>query len=80
MVREIVIDENYQTVKLFDEIRVGDVFKIPYDKRRHSGIKSEAARRNKDARLEKRLKGNMDLMFRVSRTDTPGFTSIIRIK
>lgn len=80
MEKEIVIDESYQTTKLFDKIRVGDIFKVPFDKSRHAGIKSEAARRNKDARLTKELKGRMDIKFRVSEIEYPGFTSIIRLK
>lgn len=80
MIKEIVIDESYKTVNLFDSIKVGDIYKIPYDKSRHSGIKTEAARRNRDARLEKKLKSKMDLMYRVSETEYPGFTSVIRLK
>ena len=74
MEKEIVIDENYRTTKVFDEMRVGDVDS------RHSGIKSEAARRNKVARLTKKLKGKIDLMYRVSKEEHPGFSSIIRLK
>lgn len=80
MIKEIKVDESYQTTKLFDAMGVGDVYKVPYNKSRHTGIKSEAARRNKDARLVKKLKGRLDLMFRVSETEHPGFTSIMRIK
>lgn len=80
MVKEIVINESYKTVDLFDSIKVGDIYKVPYDKSRHSGIKTEAARRNRDARLEKKLKSKMDLMYRVSETEYPGFTSVIRLK
>lgn len=80
MEKEIVIDENYQTTKLFDNIKVGDIFKVPFDESRHSGIKSEAARRNRDERLEKKLKGRIDLRYRVSKAVYPGFTSIIRLK
>lgn len=80
MEKEIVIDESYQTTKLFDKIRVGDIFKVPFDKSRHAGIKSEAARRNRDARLTKELMGKMDIKFRVSETEYPGFTSIMRLK
>ena len=80
MEKEIVVDESYQTRKLFDKMRVGDIYKVPYDKSRHTGIKSEAARRNRDARLTKKLKSNIGLMFRVSETANPGYTSIIRLK
>lgn len=80
MEKEIVIDEGYKTVNLFDSMRVGDIYKVPFDKSRHSGIKSEAARRNRDARLKKKLKSKIDLMFRVSEMENPGFTSIIRLK
>ena len=80
MEKEIVVDESYQARKLFDKMRVGDIYKVPYDKSRHTGIKSEAARRNRDARLTKKLKSNIDLMFRVSETANPGYTSIIRLK
>lgn len=80
MEKEITIDENYQTTRLFDNIKVGDIFKVPFDKSRHTGIKSEAARRNRDARLTKELMGKMDIKFRVSETEYPGFTSIMRLK
>lgn len=80
MEKEIKVDENYQTTKLFDEMKIGDIYKVPFDKSRHSGIKAEASRRNKNARLLKRLRGKIDIMYRVSETENPGFTSIIRIK
>ena len=31
MVKEIVIDESYQTTKVFDAMKVGDIYNIPYD-------------------------------------------------
>lgn len=80
MVKEIVIDESYKTVNLFDSMKVGDIYKVPYDKSRHTGIKSEAARRNRDARLRKELKSKIDLKYRVSEAEHPGYTSIIRLK
>lgn len=80
MEKEIVIDENYQTTKLFDMMKVGDIYKVPFEKSRHNGIKSEAVRRNREARLVNKLKSNIDLMFRVSETVNPGYTSIIRLK
>jgi hypothetical protein len=80
MIKEITVDENYQTARLFDEMKIGDIYKVPFDKSRHAGIKSEASRRNRDARLLKKLRGKMDIMYRVSETENPGFTSIIRIK
>ena len=47
MEKEIIIDENYKTTSLFDRMKVGDIYKVPYDPSRHNGIKSEASRRNK---------------------------------
>ena len=35
MVKEIVIDESYQTTKVFDAMKVGDIYNIPYDESRH---------------------------------------------
>ena len=80
MDKEIIIDENYKTTSLFDRMKVGDIYKVPYDPSRHNGIKSEASRRNKYARLSNELKGIQDIKFRVSEAVYPGFTSIIRIK
>lgn len=80
MVKEIVIDESYQTTKVFDAMKVGDIYNIPYDKSRHIGIKSEAARRNREARLTNKLKAKIDLMFRVSKIEYTGYTSVIRLK
>ena len=80
MIKEIKVDENYQTTKLFDSIKVGDIYRIPFEDSRHTGIKMEAARRNKEARLTKKLKGKVDIMYRVSKTDCPGFSSLIRLK
>lgn len=42
MEKEIVVDESYQTSKLFDKMKVGDIYKVPYNKSRHVGIKSES--------------------------------------
>ena len=80
MIREIVIDENYQTVRLFDSIEKGDIYKVPYDKKRHNGIKLEASRRNRDLRLMGKLKNKMDVKYRVSAAVYPGYTSIMCIK
>lgn len=80
MEKEIIVDEKYRTTKLFDMMKVGDIYKVPFDKSRHTGIKSEAVRRNREARLVNKLKANMDLMFRVSKTEHPGYISIIRLK
>lgn len=80
MIREIVIDENYQTVRLFDSIEKGDIYKVPYDKKRHNGIKLEASRRNRDLRLMGKLKNKMDVKYRVSAIEYPGYTSIMCIK
>lgn len=73
MVREITVDENYQTVRLFDEMKKGDIYKVPYDKKRHNGIKLEASRRNRDLRLIGTLKNKMDVKYRVSATGVSGF-------
>ena len=51
MVKEIEVNESYQTVRLFDVMKKGDIYKVPYDKKRHNGIKLEASRRNRDLRL-----------------------------
>ena len=80
MIREIAVDENYQTVRLFDSIEKGDIYKVPYDKKRHNGIKLEASRRNRDLRLMGKLKHKMDVKYRVSATEYPGYTSIMCIK
>ena len=80
MIREIAVDENYRTVRLFDSIGKGDIYKVPYDKKRHNGIKLEASRRNRDLRLMGKLKNKMDVKYRVSATEYPGYTSIMCIK
>lgn len=80
MVKEITVDENYQTVRLFDAMKKGDIYKVPYDKKRHNGIKLEASRRNRDLRLLGILKNKMDAKYRVSATEYPGFSAIICLK
>lgn len=80
MVREITVDENYQTVRLFDAMKKGDIYKVPYNKKRHNGIKLEASRRNRDLRLTGVLKNKMDVKYRVSTTEYPGFSAIICLK
>lgn len=75
-----MIDESYRTVSLFDSMKKGDVYKVPYDKSRSCGIRTEAARRNRDARLTGELKSRMDLKFRTSEVENPGYTTIIRLK
>lgn len=80
MIREITIDENYKTVRLFDEMKKGDIYKVPYDKKRHLGIKLEAARKNKEARLLGIIKSKLEIRYRVSSTEYPGYTAIICLK
>lgn len=80
MITEIRIDENYHTTSLFDSMKTGDIYKVPFEKSRHNGIKMEASRRNRDARLTGELQGRLDIMFRVSETESPGYSTIIRLK
>lgn len=47
MIKEIKVDENYQTTKLFDSIKVGDIYRIPFEDSRHTGIKMEAPEETK---------------------------------
>lgn len=75
-----MIDESYRTATLFDSMKKGDIYMVPYDKSRHSGIKTEAARRNREGRLTGTLKSKIDLMFRVSEAEHPGYTTVIRLK
>lgn len=80
MITEITIDESYHTTRLFDGMKTGDIYKVPFDRSRHNGIKMEASRRNRDARLTGVLQGKLDIMFRVSETESPGYSTIIRLK
>lgn len=80
MIREIRINEPYQPVRIFDSMRAGDIVKVPYEKGRYDGLRTEASRRNKYARLEKKLKNKMDIMFRVSIVLYPGYITIMRVK
>lgn len=80
MIRTYEIDENYKTVKVFDEIEKGDVALIPFDKKRHLGLRLEACRRNKDLRLIGVLKSKMDVRYRVSYKEYPGFSAVFCIK
>ena len=45
-----------------------------------NGIKLEASRRNRDLRLIGTLKNKMDVKYRVSATEYPGFSAIICLK
>lgn len=80
MIKEITIDSNYRTTALFDTIQAGDIYKVPYEKSRHNGIRMEATRRNRDARLLGELKSRLDTKYRVSAAEYPGWTAIIRLK
>lgn len=80
MEKVIEVKDGFTITGMFDRMQIGDIYKIPYNKSRHSGIKSEAARRNRDARLIKELQNRMDLRFRVSEVEYPGYTSVIRLK
>lgn len=80
MIKEIMIDENYTHVGLFDSMKKGDVYKVPFEKKRYNGIRAEASRRNRTGRLLGELKTAMDVKFRVSATEYPGYISIICIK
>jgi hypothetical protein len=80
MIREIKIGEAYQTVRVFDSMRSGDIVKVPYEKGRYDVMRTEASQRNKYARLEGKLKNKMDIMFRVSIVQYPGYITIMRVK
>ena len=80
MEKEIIPDDTYTIVGMFDKMQVGDLCKVPYETSRYNGIKTEAARRNRDARLTGELRGELDIKFRVSRVKHPGYTSVIRLK
>ena len=80
MIRTYKIDENYQTVRVFDEIKKGDISLVPFNEKRHSGIRAESRRRNKDLRLVGFLKHKRDAKYRVSKTDYPGYSAVYCIK
>lgn len=80
MIKEITIDENYTSVGLFGQMNPGDIFKVPYEPSRHCTLQCEASRQNRYARIAGELKSKLDLKFRVSETENPGFTTIIRLK
>lgn len=80
MTEKIVIDENYTHTGLFERMRKGDVFLVPYEEGRHNGIKQEAARQNAKLRLTGKLKGKTDIKYRVSKTENEGYTTIACIK
>lgn len=80
MIKEVLINDDYRVVDIFDNMKVGDIYKVPYDESRYNSIRLEAVRRNKYARLEKKLKSRMDIMYRVSKIEYPGFIAVIRLK
>lgn len=80
MIKEIVIDKNYTSIGLFRQMKPGDIFKVPFEPSRHCTLQSEASRQNRYARLTGELQSKLDLKFRVSETEYPGFTTIIRLK
>ena len=80
MIKEIVIDKNYTSTGLFRQMKPGDIFKVPFEPSRHCTLQSEASRQNRYARLTGELQSKLDLKFRVSETEYPGFTTIIRLK
>lgn len=80
MIKEIVIDENYSHVKLFAQMKKGDVYKVPFDQKRYNALRTEKTRQNQKARLTGELKNGMDVKFRVSATEYPGYITIFRIK
>lgn len=78
-IKEIEINESYQTVKVFDSMKVGEMVKVPYSPKRHSGIIRERSRRNEKARLLKKTAG-LEKAFAVSEKEYPGYTTIMRLK
>ena len=80
MVKEIIIDENYSHVGLFAQMKKGDVFKVPFEKKRYNALRVEKTRQNQRARLTGELKNGMDVKFRVSATEYPGYITIFRVK
>lgn len=80
MIKEIVIDENYSHVGLFEQMKKGDIFKVPFEKKRYNALRTEKTRQNQKARLTGELKNEMDVKFRISSTVNPGYITICRIK
>lgn len=80
MEKVIKVNEGFTITGMFDEMKKGDFFMVEFDQKRHTGIKMEAYRRNDKARYMKKVKYKKDLVFRVSKTEKPGFTSIIKVK
>lgn len=76
----IELKENYNTVDLFPLLKKrGDVVNVPYDPKRHNGIKAEANRRNADIR--KRFRKSMPFKpktYGVYKSKYPGYTTIIK--
>lgn len=63
MEKIIEITEDYTTTGVFDRMEVGDVVKIPYEKSRHNGVRTEASRRNRYAVSRKSCKAGWTSSF-----------------
>lgn len=84
MIFNVKIDESYSTVGVFEKLEkgeLGDVAKIPYDKKRHAGIIQESQRRNMIARrLGEIGKGRDCLKFKVYAAKNDMSTMVFRLK
>lgn len=80
MEKVIEFTDEVKTVELFNQMKVGVIYRTPFAENRFNGIKSEASRRNKEARIAGKLKSQMDLMYRISTIHPRGYISIIKLK
>lgn len=42
MIKEVLINDDYRVVDIFDNIKVGDIYKVPYDESRYNSIRLKA--------------------------------------
>lgn len=74
------VSDSLTIKELFDSIPVGWTWCVSYDSRKTASMRTEAARRNREARLTGELKTKLDIKYRVSASSYPGQTALIRLK
>lgn len=80
MEKVIKFKDGYTIERMFEDMGIGDIVKVPYEKSKHSAIKAEQARQHKYAKNRGVKITSLDPMFRVSGRENKGFTTVIRIK
>lgn len=77
---EKIVEKEITIEKMFESMKAGDIYKVPYEKSRHNAIRAECSRQHRYARERGVKVTSLTPVFRVSARENKGYTTIIKLR